>query len=83
MKKITYLPEAVKYLKRMPKNDSKRVVSKIEQYAKSPESLANNVTKLAGEPFSRLRVGNYRVIFDETDRVIEIQRIAPRGRAYK
>lgn len=82
MKEITYLPDAVRYLRRMPANAQTRVIAKIELYASEPEALANNVIKMTGEPFYRLRVGNYRIIFDETDTVIEIQRIAPRGDAY-
>ena len=40
--------------------------AKIAQYAADPASLANNVRKLQGREGCRLRVGDWRVIFDET-----------------
>jgi mRNA interferase RelE/StbE len=43
---------------------------------------ANNVIRLAGSSASRLRVGDYRMIFEETEAGIIVTRIAPRGSAY-
>lgn len=44
-----------------------------------------DIKKLEGEPFWRLRVGGWRVIFDRQDevRIIAIEKIKPRGDAYK
>ena len=41
--------------------------------------------KLKGEPYFRLRVGVWRIIFDRDDQVkiISIEKIKPRGGAYK
>lgn len=83
MKKITYQREAARYLRKMPKNWQQRVFNKIEQYASNPESLANNVIRMKGEPYYRLRVGDYRVIFDEFDTVIDIIRVDSRGTVYE
>lgn len=43
-----------------------------------------DVLKLTGQDTWRLRVGDWRVIFerDETIRVIGVVRVLPRGRAY-
>lgn len=83
MKNITYTKKATKDLAKMPRNASTLVRSKINQYAENPESLANNVIRMTGEIGYRLRVGNYRVRFDEDDTIIEILRVLPRGDAYK
>ncbi len=67
----------------MPRNDAQRIVGKIEQFANDPESLANNVRMLVGSPFIRLRVGDWRIIMDDTGAVLEILKIGPRGDIYE
>lgn len=57
-------------------------MSKIEQYAENPQSLANNVIRMQGLPYYRLRVGDYRVIFDESDTVIAVIKVDSRGSVY-
>jgi len=84
MKKITYSKQAIKALRNMPANNSRRVVSKIEQYAVDPATLANNIKTMQGEEFKgyyRLRIGDWRVIFRDAE-VIYIFKIAPRGSIY-
>ena len=66
MKAITYTRIAIKALRRMPVQEAARVVAKIEQYAADPAAQANNVKKLQGRLGFRLRVGGWRVIFDES-----------------
>jgi mRNA interferase RelE/StbE len=84
MKSIAYSKDALKALRRMPSNTSATIRSKIEQYARDPASLANNVKALRGEAgVFRLRVGEWRVLFSEDGVVIAIIRIAPRGSAYE
>lgn len=83
MKKIAYSKQAIKTLSRIPANESKRIRAKIAQYAADPSSMANNVKKLQGEYYYRLRIGDWRAIFDENDVVIEVIKIGPRGDVYK
>ena len=84
MKQISYSRQATKTLIKMPVNTAKLIRSKIEQYAAAPTSLANNIKALkGGEGLFRLRVGDWRVIFTEDGRILEIIRIAPRGGAYE
>jgi mRNA interferase RelE/StbE len=84
MRRITYSKDALRTLRRMPANVSALIRSKIEQYAAEPASLANNVKALKGEPgVFRLRVGDWRVLFNEDGEIIAIIRIAPRGAAYE
>lgn len=76
---------ARKSLRRLPKTDQQRIVTRIEQLAADPLS-APNVKRLADYDVSyRMRVGNYRVLFDRDDevRIIDIIDIRTRGRAYR
>lgn len=84
MKEIAYSRDAIKTLSRMPANIAVLIRSKIEQYARDPASLSSNVKKLQGmDGHSRLRVGDWRVIFSETGQIIAIIKVAPRGGAYE
>ena len=82
MTEIAYKKEALKVLARIPATDSARIREKIRQYAENPASLANNVKALAGSPFIRLRVGDWRVILDDEGRVLLVLKIGPRGGIY-
>ena len=66
----------------MAANQAARIKSKISQYADDPASLANNVKRLQGIELMRLRVGDWRVIFDDDGHVLAILKIAIRGSAY-
>jgi mRNA interferase RelE/StbE len=83
MKPVVLSKKAAKALGSMPANEAARVLAKIEQLAAAPEELANNVTRLVGSPFSRLRIGNWRVIFDDAGNVLNIVAIGPRGGIYE
>ena len=68
----------------MARNEADRIREKIRQYADEPKSLANNVKALAGSPYVRLRVGDGRVIMDDSERaVLAIIKIGPRGDVYE
>ncbi len=83
MKAVRYSKQAIKSLKKMPCNDSVRVRAKIEEYASNPKAQLNNVKKLTGlDNLYRLRVGNYRVVFTETNVILSVEKIAPRGSVY-
>lgn len=60
-----------------------RIVGKIQQYAREPASLAANVKRLQGRDGLRLRVGDWRVIFDENERVVDVIEIGLRGSVYR
>lgn len=83
MKRIFYSRDALKTLQRIPTNDAQRIRAKINQYARDPQSLARNIKKLQGREGYRLRVGNWRVIFDEDGTVIDIIDIGSRGDIYE
>jgi mRNA interferase RelE/StbE len=61
-----------KALSRLPANWQKRIVAKIKEVAVSPYAPHNNVTKLQGRDAYRLRVGDWRVIYDLHDDRLEL-----------
>ncbi|RUX02020.1 MAG: type II toxin-antitoxin system RelE/ParE family toxin [Mesorhizobium sp.] len=81
MKRVILLPLAAKAL-RKHRVDAERILSKIETYATDASTLANSVKALQGSSALRLRVGDYRVIFEETDQEIIVTKIGPRGSVY-
>lgn len=80
---IYWNAQSLKVLRRMPKNDAKRIRSKLHQYAMKPDSLSNVIKKLQGRDGYRLRVGDWRVIFTADGVVLRVLRIGPRGEIYK
>lgn len=82
MKAIAYSKSAVKTLHRIPANEARRIVDKIEQYASDPKSQANNVKALTGSPYLRRRIGDWRVIMDDQGQILDILKIGPRGDIY-
>jgi mRNA-degrading endonuclease RelE of RelBE toxin-antitoxin system len=53
---------AVKDMRRLVARDRERIIDKMEQYARNPASMANQVITLTGGEYMRLRVGDYRVM---------------------
>ncbi len=85
MYKVVITRKASLDLQKIPKNYSRIILEKIENVAKNPYLTNNNVKKLQGEEAYRLRVGDYRVIYELDDyiRIMEVINIKPRGDAYK
>jgi len=82
MKQIVFTRVAQRVLERMPSNTSRLILRKIRQHADDPSSLARNVAKLQGREGYRLRVGDWRVIFDEDGSILNILDVGPRGGVY-
>ncbi len=82
-KKIKFSKKAIKDLLKIPKNKSLKIRKKIKEYAVDSSSQKNNMKKLKNSEYTRLRVGNYRVIFTETNIIISIIKIGTRGDIYK
>ena len=83
MRRVVILPKAARVLRRMPANTARLIGAKIDQYAADPDSLVNNVVKLQERPGYRLRVGDWRVLFDEDGVVLTIFQIGPCGSMYR
>ena len=84
MYRLVITRSAAKTLRKLPRNLAKRIRQKLEELAKDPYAPNNNVTKLQNRPGFRLRVGDWRVIYQiEDDRlVILVLEIGPRGGIY-
>jgi len=77
--------DAAKTLRKMPRNVAKTIRGKLNQLTVDPYAPNNNLTKLAGREGYRLRVGDWRIIYQINNDILEILvlRIAPRGEVYK
>ncbi|HEX5327485.1 MAG TPA: type II toxin-antitoxin system RelE/ParE family toxin [Acetobacteraceae bacterium] len=64
-------------------NMAARLRKATTDYAENPAAHANNVTVLVGQTVKRMRVGDYRIIFEETETELVVTRIAPRAEAYR
>ena len=77
---LRFQSRALKDLRQLDKNLSKRIVDRIEIMS---EDLRGDVKKLTDHsPHYRLRIGDYRVLFDIDDEMIVIQRIRNRREVY-
>jgi mRNA interferase RelE/StbE len=73
--------KAIKDLSKIHKGEVSKIFSKIEELEKFPN--IPNVKKLDNfEPPYRLRVGNYRVLFDIEQNTITVYRIRHRKKSY-
>ncbi len=77
--------QAKKMLQNAPQPDRNRITEKIVLLGANPDHPGLDVKKLQGEPYFRLRIGQWRVIFDRNDvvKIISIERIKSRGDVYK
>ena len=78
---IEIKPQALKDTKKIPKNIVTQIFDKIELLS---NNLQGGVKKLTNfTPKYRLRVGNYRILFEIEDDKISIYRILHRKDVYK
>jgi len=62
---------AAKALKKIPKANRKRIVEKIDSLAESPANP--DTTKMKGNnPFHKVRVGDYRIVYEIQEDVLVI-----------
>jgi mRNA interferase RelE/StbE len=73
-----------KSLARLPANWQKRIVAKVEEVAMNSYAPNNNLTKLQRRSGYRLRVGDWRVIYElEDDRLVMlVLEVGPGGGIY-
>jgi len=82
---VRFSRDAIRALTRMPRNRAASIRRKIDQLAQDPHAANANVMKLAGREGFRLRVGDWRVIYelDNEQRILSVLVIGPRGSAYR
>lgn len=82
--RIEFKKSAAKVLKKLPKQDRRRIRDKIDNFA---ENLPDPITtKMKGDnPFHRVRVGDYRIIYEiqEDTLVILVLKIGHRKEVYR
>jgi mRNA interferase RelE/StbE len=73
-----------KALSRLPVNWQKRIVARTKEVAVNPYAQHNDVTKLKGRDGYRLRVGDWRVIYESHDDRLElwVLEVGARGGIY-
>lgn len=74
---IKYSKQAQKFLMRQEQSIRRRIEIAIQALP------AGDVKKLKGQPYYRLRVGDFRILFDRDGSVILIVKIDNRGQVYK
>ena len=73
--------KAIKDLSKIDKNTAVKIFSKIENLKEFPQ--VSNLKKLTNfTPPYRLRVGDYRALFDVEDNVITVYRVRHRREVY-
>lgn len=74
---IEYSKTAVKFLQKQNKQTQMRIISAIEKIPRG------DIKRLQGQQNYRLRVGNYRILFNQNGTIINIFDIDNRGQIYK
>jgi mRNA interferase RelE/StbE len=80
MYNVVLMQKAIKDLKKIPKSDASKIV---EQLQKMENGLCGDVKKLTNfTPEYRLRIGNYRALFEVEENQIVVYRIKHRKEVY-
>jgi mRNA interferase RelE/StbE len=81
MYKVEIKPKAIKDLKDIPKQDGKKIVEKLKLLENNLQGDIKRLTNFT--PEYRMRVGDWRILFEvDADKII-VYRIQHRREAYK
>jgi len=85
MHQLTYTKRAEKALLSMHITTARLIRDELRNLAEDPYAANNNVTRLQGRSGYRLRVGDWRVIYEIQDErlIILVLDVGPRGGIYK
>jgi mRNA interferase RelE/StbE len=80
---VRYTADALRTLRKVPRNTADLIRRKVHEVAQDPAG-ARNVKKLKGREGYRLRVGDWRVVYDleNGELVLIVIEIGPRGSIY-
>jgi mRNA interferase RelE/StbE len=83
--KIVFTKQAAKTLQSISRDTASLIREQLAQIANDPFAPHPNATKLQGRPGYRLRVGDWRVIYDlqKNEDLIIVIKIASRGEVYR
>lgn len=81
--RVVYRDVAERQLLRLDSSAQKRIVAAIDKLADAPRP--SGCKKLADRPGYRIRIGDYRVVYDIHDQIVTIEIIAigHRSRIYR
>ena len=80
MKTVTYTKTAIKALRKIPAKDRDAIMDKVKAYA---ETGIGDVKALQGSDLYRLRHRDWRAIFTQDGKVLNVLNIAKRGEVYR
>ncbi len=80
VRQVYWTKDAQKFMDSLPADVSERIYKAVRKVADGNNA---NVVKLVGSPYYRLRVGKWRVIFNDDGVIVEIIEIGSRGSIYK
>jgi mRNA interferase RelE/StbE len=83
--KLLFTRQAAKALQKAPHLITDSIREKLDQIANDPFSPHHNAIKLQGRPGYRLRVGDWRIIYEikQDEVIIIVIKIAPRSEVYR
>lgn len=80
MKTVTYTKTSIKALRKIPAKDRDAIMDKVKAYA---ETGIGDVKALQGSDMYRLRHGDWRAIFTQGGKVLNVLNVAKRGEVYR
>lgn len=82
---VVFTKQALRVLRRLPRNVAELLRGKITEIAQALYTTHNNVTKLVGRPGYRLRVVDWRVLYELQNEqvVLLVLKIGPRSEVYE
>ena len=85
MYRIVFTKRAHRALRKIPRDIAQRIRKSLDHIAIDPYAQHSNATKLQNRPGYRLRVGDWRVLYEMEDDelVVLVIRIGPRGGVYR
>lgn len=85
MYRLNYSKQVDNTLRRMLRNRARIIRKNLTILAADPYVANNNAVKLQNEDLYRLRIGDWRAIFDiqEDELIVLIIRLAPHGKVYQ
>ena len=79
---IKWSPQSLEFIRKLPKDISLRIRTKVEQAAQNPKHFLESLESIQGD---KLRIGDYRAIIDvlEKDKIFAVRTIGHRKNIYK
>ena len=72
-------------MRKLPENIRRKIEGKLSALVADPMAVNHNVKPMKGAPGFRLRVGEWRALYeiDHTQRRLRVRRVGSRGDGYK